>query len=166
MLSHFQQPINELYGLTISLANLIATPAVKELEDQLTERYDVPDMIRLIEVFLVKQLKDAKPDLLIEKAVHLIRNAVGNISMRSLADTLCIGPDAFEKRFRRMVGCTSKQFAYITRMKHFIFNKISNSKLTEPALAAGFYDHSHFNREFKQFTGLTPSEFFRSPYFW
>jgi AraC-like DNA-binding protein len=38
--------------------------------------------------------------------------------------------------------------------------------LTNLALEAGYFDQAHFNKAFKQFTGLTPSSFFKAPPQW
>jgi AraC-like DNA-binding protein len=36
-------------------------------------------------------------------------------------------------------------------------------KLADVAMAAGFYDQSHFSKAFKQVTGLTPTQFRANP---
>jgi len=38
--------------------------------------------------------------------------------------------------------------------------------LTETAFDAGYFDQPHFNKDFKLFTGQTPTDFLKSPIFW
>ena len=86
--------------------------------------------------------------------------------MKELADTLCISQDAFEKRFRKSMGVSPKSFSYIIRMKHIIANGVNKQTLSEIAYDAGYFDQSHFIKDFRLFTGQTPTDFFRSPLFW
>jgi AraC-like DNA-binding protein len=95
--------------------------------------------------------------------IHLTK---GIIRIKDLADALCISQDAFEKRFRRVVGITAKQFSYIIRMRYIISNGLRKQTLAEVAFNAGYFDQPHFNKDFKLFTGLTPTDFLKSPVFW
>ena len=61
--------------------------------------------------------------------------------------------------FRKTFGCTIG--GYVRRLRvEFAARQISltDAPLGEIALAAGFADHSHFNRTFKSFYGLTPNQ--------
>jgi AraC-like DNA-binding protein len=64
-------------------------------------------------------------------------------------------------RFRRRVGHTPKQFARIQRMKAALATAAEAAPESWAALAhaAGFSDQAHFNREFRRFTGLSPSDY-------
>ena len=62
----------------------------------------------------------------------------------------------FKKHYRTTVG------DYLRRLRlDWATRRLSESEdsITEIALAAGFYDQSHFSHLFKQHTGLTPAEF-------
>lgn len=86
--------------------------------------------------------------------------------MKELAASLYISQDPFEKKFRSRIGCSPKKFAAIIRIRNLINNYSSYSSLTEAAYEAGFYDQSHFIKEFRQFTGKSPSAFFAAPQNW
>jgi len=63
------------------------------------------------------------------------------------------------RQFKKKIGLTPHKFQIqnkIRKSKLLISNKIS---LTEVALAAGFYDQSHFIKCFKSIVGMTPSEY-------
>lgn len=62
----------------------------------------------------------------------------------------------FKKHYRTTVG------EYLRRLRlDWATHRLSETEdsITEIALAAGFYDQSHFSHLFKQHTGLTPAEF-------
>jgi methylphosphotriester-DNA--protein-cysteine methyltransferase len=61
------------------------------------------------------------------------------------------------------VGVAPKQFAFITKMKGVVARALNNQSMTDIAFDAGYYDQPHFNKDFKLFTGQTPTEFMKAP---
>jgi AraC-like DNA-binding protein len=160
------EPLHELFEQSISLDNLKGFQDLSRMEDQLADTDGNGERIKLVEQFLLSRLTDHKPDLLVAMALHRIQLSKGIIRMRDLAAELCISQDAFEKRFRRVVGTSPKQFSHIVRMRSVINGEFTEQTLAETAFSAGYFDQPHFNKDFKLFTGLTPAEFFKSPVFW
>ncbi|OMP79220.1 hypothetical protein BW716_11305 [[Flexibacter] sp. ATCC 35208] len=155
----FDIPAHEFFNESISLDNLVD---ISFLEDQLSEG---TDYIGIVENFLLQQLKHRTPDQLILAATNAIKEQQGNLNITQLASSLYISQDAFEKRFRKVIGTTPKQFASLVRMQSIVKNYPSKD-FTHLALEAGYFDQAHFNKAFKQFTGLTPSSFFNTPPQW
>lgn len=162
----FREPLHELFQESISLDNFIPTQDVADLEDQLAEASHHKQRINLVEQFLLSRLCHPKTDPLITVALERIQATKGIIKIKDLTNSLCISQDAFEKRFRRAVGASPKQYAYIIRMKSVLFNIKKKQKLTDVAFDAGYFDQSHFNKDFKLFTGQSPTAFLESPVFW
>ncbi len=159
---HFiEEPLNELTGQSLSLDVLKGYDQVFVLEEQLNNTNDHFRQIALVEQFLLSHISNHKSDSLIVKALNIIQQYDGTLKMKELADVLCISQDAFEKRFRRQVGTSPKQFAYLVRMKSIIEAGFTTQTLSEKAFKAGYYDQSHFIKDFKTFTGLTPTDFLR-----
>lgn len=159
----FKEPFHELYGDIITLDNFINHQNLSIIEEQLAEATNNIQRIALIERFLLSKLYDHKPDKLILAALQKIHSTNGQIKIKDLAATLYISQDPFEKRFRRAVGTSPKQFSSIIRMESIISGSQQNQKLAEMVFDAGYYDQQHFNKDFKRFTGLTPASFFKSP---
>jgi AraC-like DNA-binding protein len=162
----FRIPLQELFGESLSLDQIIPQQQLHLVEEQLAEVSDNKSKINTVENFLLSILIDIKPDKLITNAVQEIQSAHGIIRIKELASSLHISHDAFEKRFRRIIGTSPKQFSSIVRMKEVI-NKIrQHQPLGDIAFEAGYFDQAHFNREFKSFAGLSPKEYFRSTLLW
>jgi AraC-like DNA-binding protein len=161
----FRQPMHELFGAQLALADLAGDSRVSRLGEQLSESATMSGKIALIECFLLARLK-VQIDPLVDFSLKRINGANGLVKIKSLAADLCISQDAFEKRFRRIIGTSPKQFASIARMKAIVETGRKGNSLTELALAAGFFDQAHFNKDFKLFTGQTPTEFFSVPPIW
>lgn len=158
----FNIPANELFNESISLDNLVD---ISILEDQLGAAQNYAQCMAIAEKFLLQQLKNASSDPLILAATEQIKHRQGQLSITQLASSLYISQDAFEKRFRKVIGATPKQFATLVRMQAIVKTP-QPTDLTHLALEAGYFDQAHFNKAFKQFTGLTPSGFFKNPPQW
>jgi len=161
----FNLPAHELFGESISLAELLSQDVHEQLTVQFNEAGNTQERIMVIEQFLIKQLAHRKQDQLITAAVETIQKAEGLIRIKELVTSSYLSQDAFEKRFRKTVGASPKQFASIVRMRSLLADNKPHD-LLDIAFSAGFYDQAHFNHEFKTFTGLTPTELLSSRLFW
>jgi AraC-like DNA-binding protein len=95
----------------------------------------------------------------IQQALHRILQAKGQVVIRELIDQLSITERTFERNFLSQVGLTPKQFAKIVQFQSSLHRLTHETfdKLTGIGLDSGFSDQSHFIREFKRYTGQTPS---------
>jgi AraC-like DNA-binding protein len=159
-------PAHELFNSSHALNNLISEQTLSQIEEQLTQATSNAGRIVLIEKFLLSQILNYTPDKLVLAAVQQIKQNRGYTKIKELADSLYISQDAFEKRFRRATGATPKQFSSIIRLRSLINEGKQTQNLSTLAFTAGYFDQPHFNKDFKLFTGQTPTDFFKSPLFW
>ncbi len=160
--THFAtHPANELFNLSLSLDNIFDKNSVAEVEEKLTIATTDKHRIKIVNQFLVSQLKDLQTDKLIVEAVKLIYKSNGAIRIKELNEKLFISQSPFEKRFRKVVGTTAKKFASIVRFNTVISNLLEAKSLTEISYENNFFDQAHFIKDFKQFTGDTPENFKR-----
>lgn len=97
-------------------------------------------------------------DQRIARALHAILKNRGDVH---LSKDLDIGLSARQLRrlFHRQVGGTPKAFSRIIRFQSFLYALESDSNAPiDRCLDAGYYDQSHFIKEFNTLYGLTPSE--------
>lgn len=158
----FNEPLHELFGKSVSLDNLIQPHRLDEIEERLNKAENNRQRISIIERFLISELKRTQSDPLILSAIQKIKSVGGNIRVKDLILNLPASRDSFEKRFRRVVGTSPKQFAAIVRLRSLIANYSTAESLTDAAQTAGYFDQAHFIKDFKSFTGQTPQAFFRS----
>ncbi len=162
----FKEPLHDFFGESVSLDNFIKQQKISAIEEQLAAAQNNAQRIAIVEGFLLSQLNTLKPDKLIGAAVQKIQSASGIIKIRELANALYISNDAFEKRFRKVIGTSPKQFSSIIRMKSVINQKQPGQNFTDLAISSGYFDQPHFNKDFKLFTGQTPIDFFKAPPAW
>jgi len=92
--------------------------------------------------------------------LHAICAAAGAIRVGQIARDLRVSQDTLEKRFRRVVGASPKQFASIVRLRRAVELSRETTTLTALAQDAGYYDQAHFIRDFRAVTGDAPGHFF------
>ena len=92
---------------------------------------------------------------------YIESNYSNDIDLNKMADYLGISPDYLSRQFKKIMGLSPAVFlrSYrLARAMNIIRNE-SAENLSEIASAVGYKHLSHFSREFKSFTGVTPSEY-------
>lgn len=158
--SHFvSHPVNELFNLSLSLEEVFDKHKVKEVEEELALAAGDKQRVKVVERFLLSQLRSIETDKLIVEAVKLIYQSKGTIRIEELNERLFISQSPFEKRFRRVVGTTPKKFASIVRFNTVLDSLGETKTLIEICYENNFFDQAHFIKDFKNFTGETPKSF-------
>jgi hypothetical protein len=128
--THFaSHPANELFNLSLSLEDVFDKNSIIEVNEKLATANTDKLRIKIVEQFLLGQLKDIETDKLIVEAVRLI------------------------------YGTTAKKFASIVRFNAVLDNMKEPKSLTEICYENNFFDQAHFIKDFKQYTGDTPENF-------
>ena len=65
------------------------------------------------------------------------------------------------QRFKELIGVTPKRLARAHRFTATVFalNPAEPVDWSGLAVGAGYFDQSHFGHEFREFTGLTPTQY-------
>lgn len=121
-----------------------------------------PEALGLVldEIFLALIAgKTFSPDHRFYDALDLILRHNGTIQLEKEIQT-GISPRQLRRMFGQYVGDTPKAFSSIVRFQRILQAKPSLRSLREDKLFfdAGYYDQSHFIREFRRFYGLTPGQ--------
>jgi len=88
-------------------------------------------------------------------------NILDTISLKILSEEFQLHPNYIVRKFKEVTGCTLSEYLIKIRLEHSIRSLIqTENPLTEIALNSGFYDQSHFNKNFNKYINTKPS-FFR-----
>ncbi len=110
------------------------------------------------------QKQESKEDLFVRQACRSITQSDGAYSVQELVKLIGFSERQLERKFKQQVGLTPKQLSRIMRFQKFIAlsKTSSNLTLTEVSLACGYYDQSHFIKDFTKFSGVSPMSYLTS----
>jgi AraC-like DNA-binding protein len=157
-----QPPMEEFAGITTSIADIFVHPKeFDEFHEQLFEADNHRTRVALMESFLLKRIRNSTPDPLVSAAVNWLEKTAGAKRIDDLTKYIGLSQSALERRFRRIVGISPKKYASIVRLQRAVQMRANVTDLTAVAHAAGYFDQSHFIKDFKRAIGTTPDAFFR-----
>jgi AraC-like DNA-binding protein len=158
-----------LFNNQVSDLSDILGNSIKILHSQLLETSKTKNRIELIEDFLIKRLsyKGEKP-FKIDKVANILSSIKRNADESSMGDIAFkhgITPRYLHKLIYQYTGLSPKSFNKINRFQHSLKLIAKNEQpLTSIAYDCGYFDQSHFIRDFKSFTSVTPSAYLENKF--
>ncbi|MCW3464392.1 helix-turn-helix domain-containing protein [Chitinophaga nivalis] len=145
------------------LRDLLGEP-VKTLHARLLEQPQLHRRIELIEQFLIGRLalnaRKADNITLIGQVIKEMQVSTDTDRIEAVAVKHNISSRYLRKLFMQYTGVSPKLYHKINRFQLSLqlMNKNATS-LTAITYDCGYFDQSHFIRDFKHFAGITPSEY-------
>ena len=156
----FARPMHELAGLTVDLED-ITGPAAAELEQECAEAQSGERCIRnAVEWIDARLARGTTLEPAIGWILGQIRLRDGVVSIGRLREQTGWSKTRLASTFHEQVGVSPKQIRRVIRFSRLI--KMINAEtasFADIANEAGYYDQPHMNAEFKELSGLTPTEF-------
>lgn len=136
--------------------------AFRDYCGRLREANSLPAQIKYTEDFLLAMLRKNGQGLpYLHAAAELIRAKGGEITVDELSKKAFISSRQLEREFKNIIGLSPKAYIRIARLwqAQQLIGKSGFANLAQLSYHAGYYDQSHFIRDFKQLTGVTPTGF-------
>jgi AraC-like DNA-binding protein len=159
-------PLTELRDSTVSLDEL-GQRGLVQLEEAVARAASSSDVAAVFDRYLLHALADLPPaDAAVEQLLRHIRSSRGALAIMEWVHERRVDARHLERRFADAVGMTPKRLARIVRFKHGYHALLAGAAQPTSSrgpLAAphrhldGFYDQSHFNKEFRTFVGASPT---------
>jgi AraC-like DNA-binding protein len=117
--------------------------------------------LELFEMHLMMRLPQVKG---IHPAVAQALAEIHGADVRALVSRSGVSHRRFIELFSREVGLTPKRFSRVLRLQRLLklLAHTPGESWASLAADAGFADQPHFNREFREFAGMTPEQFRRA----
>ncbi|MEV4884656.1 helix-turn-helix transcriptional regulator [Chitinophaga ginsengisegetis] len=149
-------------------ADMLGTP-IRQLHMKLLEEENLDQQIKLISQFLLNRLQEVnrKPlnIAMVGNIIHQMKQPDADAKIESIARQHLISSRYLHKLFLQYTGVPPKFYAKLHRFQKSL-ELVQKNKLSLTAIAyeCGYFDQSHFIREFKSFTGVSPASYKLSPY--
>ena len=154
-------PMGELTRQVVELEDLIGAEA-GELAERLYEAPGWPARFAMLERAIAARVLDAPPVTPeLEWAWRRLLDSGGGVPVGALAQELGRSRRHLAATFREHLGMPPKALARLLRFERAVDRLRGGADLGELALDCGYYDQAHFNRDFRQFAGATPTEYRR-----
>lgn len=169
-------PAGELLNLHVALEDLWGHSAVNELRELLLAAATVAEKFRIVEQHLlriiyrpfkssfIKMQSNSTGNRAVDLALDNFLAAPGEQRIAEVIDTLGISQRRFIELFKRKVGTTPKSFCRVMRFQQVVRTIAATTDRkqidwTDIALGCGYFDQAHFVHDFKNFAGITPTEY-------
>lgn len=162
-------PASLFSNTTYDLESVLGKSAA-ELIEKIGMSNCAQSKIKIVEEFFSNFLFNTKlsTDPRMKEFVRIVSLNGGCIKIESLAERLNISKRQLERKVIETIGLSPKEFSRIIRFQKSLYIKQLKPELNLTSLAyeSGFADQSHFIKEFKSISGLSPSIYFtKSPAF-
>ena len=155
-------PIKEMENTAIPLDKLFGENG-KKLSEQILNANSTSERIQIIEIFLLGELSNKRTfDSIVKSTVETIFNANGKFSVNEFSKSKNINRRQLSRKFSSTIGLSPKQLAKTIRIQTTLKALLNeeHTRLTDLAYENEYFDQAHFIKDFKEFTGLTPKEFY------
>lgn len=155
-------PISNMENRAVPLQELFGNDAF-QLENEVLNALTNEERIKIIESFLMKILITPKfIDTITKSSVDIILQLNGQLTVDELSNQLNINRRQLERKFSSVIGLSPKQLSKIIRLQATLKMLANNqfTSLTSVAYEGNYYDQAHFIKDFKEFTGMSPKNFF------
>ena len=155
-------PIKEMENTAIPLEKLFGLDG-EEIGEKILYADTTSERIKLIETFLFKRLANRQTiDNIVKSTVETILNANGQFSVNDFSKINNISRRQLTRKISSSIGLSPKQLSKIIRIQSTLKSLLTNelTSLTNLAYENEYFDQAHFIKDFKEFTALTPKEFY------
>ncbi|MFC4588009.1 helix-turn-helix domain-containing protein [Sphaerisporangium corydalis] len=137
--------------------------SLDRIRNQVGDSTSAIETLRILEEELRSRLAEA-PSRGLELVQHTggrLETSHGAVPVGALTDAAGVSVNHLATQFKSHVGVTPKRVARIYRFARLIVSVDPSRPVdwSEVAHTAGYFDQAHFSREFKDFTGHTPTEY-------
>jgi AraC-like DNA-binding protein len=152
-------PAVELANRLVALEDVVGEFGV-ELAERLADAPCAQERHATAQRLLAGRLSaDRAPAPEVAYVLERLRATRGAARVEALAAEVGWSRRHLAGRFRDIVGLPPKALGRLLRVEHAARRLRAGDRLADIAYGAGYADQPHFNREFRELVGCTPSEF-------
>jgi AraC-like DNA-binding protein len=155
-------PAGEVVNLVLDFATLFKQEG-QNISDRMYNASNTDERVALISQFLARGAWLNKKTDPVNHFVRTMIDGEDQMDISRMWQSSGLSIKQFERRFKAITGFPPKYFARICRFQSVKnkYNANRRERMTDLAYLCDYYDQSHFNREFMEFSGIRPLNYFR-----
>jgi len=137
----------------------LGNTSLLELEDVVGTATAISSIVELFDTFFLRTMRNVEFHVEAADSLHdALSRKAGDVSIVQWARNHHVNVKTLERKFHDMTGMLPKHYARILRFVRAYQTLLSNGTMDKSfRLPEGFYDQSHFVKEFRFFAGVSPS---------
>jgi AraC-like DNA-binding protein len=136
------------------------------LIDSLHSKTNIKEILPLVENYFIKYFSALETQFSVKDmtpVINFIERQKGVVQVKQLEEKFHISERWLEKQFLAQVGLSPKEFARLVRFKSLLAQTMMTPSVSWGKIIHdfGYYDQSHLIKDFRNYTGQTPSAFLK-----
>ena len=155
-------PFGDLHNGNITIADLWDEQRAARLLSQLNEARTIDTKFKRLEQWLLcNAIRPLKHHAAVVFAMDEFHKDAGLLSSAKVAETVNLSQRRLIELFRNEVGVTPKLYCRVQRFRAVIrtIEHQDHVDWADIAISSGYTDQSHFIHDFREFSGLRPTEY-------
>lgn len=161
-----RKPLQKLTALhTQVFTEWDSNPAYGKFLPTFFSTADLGKRIELLEAYLLTQYQPLTETSLLQAVISDLTDFEQALSLPEISKKWMLSEKTLNRTFKKHLGITPVSYRKIARFRHALSNKLLHQEftsLTSLGYASNFYDQAYFTRIYKQLTGESPKDFFKS----
>jgi hypothetical protein len=156
--------LKEMANKETELSKIFGENNASKLTKTIVSATTTQQRINIVEDFFLDKLKDTVViDNIVKSAIDSILLTKGSQPVSALLKGDASKRRQLERKFSQQVGLSTKQLGKIIRLQAALKMLLQDrpDSLTAIAIDSMYFDQSHFIKDFKEFTGVNPKEFYK-----
>lgn len=155
----YRKPISGFTDKTLTLEEVFGIPSLP-LEEEVFSMDSEEELVRFAEKFLYERLpEEDKTVETINRIIEEISNKREIIKVEDIVEFSGLNKRTLQRMFQQYVGVGPKWVINRYRMFEILDRVSERTDWADLALELGYFDQSHFIKDFKRMVGLSPEEY-------
>jgi AraC-like DNA-binding protein len=161
-------PLEQMENRAVPLVELFGEEGIL-IEQQVLQAQTYEERKQQMTTFLINRMRSSQYlNSFIRGCVDTLLKSQGQITVDTLAAQAGISRRQLERKFSGAIGLSPKQLSKMIRLQAAIkrIDQKQYENLTALAHESGYFDQAHFIKDFKEFSGISPRQFYRENLKW
>jgi AraC-like DNA-binding protein len=157
-------PLSKVANVYMDASDIFGS-SIHEVNERLFEASSYKEMVGIVEAFLLQLSRKnsrSKEMQAIDYSTNRMINEEDNFGIDAFLKESYLSHRQFDRLFNERVGISPKQFLQVIRFDkaYRLKNKFPMLDWLTVAIRCGYHDYQHLVKDYKNFTGHTPTRFF------